>query len=384
MNGRSRFAFAAMVAVAIMLLAQAPAFAASQMVRKVDNFIVLFDMSGSMSWRYGDTDARKADLALADLKAMNELIPELGYNSGLATVASYRKYAALAPYSRSGYAANFTPLGEAVAAKTLLGPATPLGDGIRQAGADFKDLSGKTAIIIFSDGGQNTGRDPVVAAETLHKNSGGNICFHTVSYATRPHDQAILDEIATVGNCGYAVTTVQLADPARRAQFVKDVFYTETVAAAPLDPDSDGDGVPDSRDACPDTPRHLKVDARGCPIPIKMRLEILFDFDKSDIKPAYVPEVEKVAALLRTHPEATVLIEGHTDNVGSAAYNMALSQRRAKAVEDYLETKFGIAPNRVTSQGFGLTKPIADNATEEGRAHNRRVEATFQNLFELR
>ena len=271
----------------------------------------------------------------------------------------------------------------AVSEKTKLGPATPLGDGMNAFFADFANLKGKTAVILFSDGGFNAGRDPVIAAENIHKKSGGNVCFHTVSYATKESGQLLLEEIAAVGNCGVTTSTTDLADPAKRAKFVKDVFYTE-IDVAVEDPDTDMDGVPDSRDKCPNTPRDHKVDANGCSIPLKMRLEILFDFDKSDIKPMYVPEVEKVANLLKNNPAATVTIEGHTDGRGTEEYNLKLSDRRAKAVEDFVEKKLGVDSNRITGQGYGKSRPVASNDTDEGRAQNRRVEAVFQGLYEKR
>ncbi|EPR43432.1 OmpA/MotB domain protein [Desulfovibrio sp. X2] len=359
MKLRHNFSLAVVLALAALLLAQVPAYAEKKLTPKIDNFIVLFDMSGSMAWGYAGTDQSKAQHALEDLKAMNQMIPELGYKSGLATVASYEKYAGLAPYSRSAYASNIGDLGPAVDAKTLLGPNTPLGDGMAQAGKDFgPGLKGKTAIIIFSDGGLNAGRDAVAAAEAVNKASNGNICFDTVSYATTPAAQKLLDDIAAVGGCGYSVTAADMADSGKRAQFVKDVFYTETEVSKPA-------------------PAPVVA-----PKPLTMRLEILFDFDKSDIKAKYVPEVEKVAKLLKENPEATVAIDGHTDGIGTDAYNMKLSQRRADAVRDYLVKKLGIKADRITAQGFGKSQPIASNDTDAGRAQNRRVVAIFNGLYE--
>jgi len=78
---------------------------------------------------------------------------------------------------------------------------------------------------------------------------------------------------------------------------------------------------------------------------------------------------------MKQYPDLNVVIEGHTDNVGTAAYNKKLSQRRADAVKTYMVKKGGIDANRLTTQGFGLEKPIASNATKAGKAQNRRVEA---------
>jgi OOP family OmpA-OmpF porin len=104
-------------------------------------------------------------------------------------------------------------------------------------------------------------------------------------------------------------------------------------------------------------------------------LEVLFDFDKSNIKKGYYNDVDNLVEAMKQHPELNVVIEGHTDNVGKAAYNKKLSQRRANAVKKYMVEKGGIDANRLTAKGFGLEKPIASNKTKDGRAKNRRVEA---------
>lgn len=141
--------------------------------------------------------------------------------------------------------------------------------------------------------------------------------------------------------------------------------------------DTDGDGVYDYLDKCPDTPRDLAVDAKGCPERVCITLGVQFDTDKAVVKPQYHDEIKKAADFLKEYPEATAVIEGHTDSVGSDAYNQKLSERRAKAVMKYLVDKLGINAKRLSAKGFGESKPIADNATEEGRYKNRRVVATI-------
>jgi outer membrane protein OmpA-like peptidoglycan-associated protein len=86
------------------------------------------------------------------------------------------------------------------------------------------------------------------------------------------------------------------------------------------------------------------------------------------------PMLKQVAEVVKASPEATLTIEGHTDNIGSAEYNQTLSEHRATAVRDALVNRYGIAPGRLTAKGFGLTRPVETNATFEGRARNRRVE----------
>jgi len=105
---------------------------------------------------------------------------------------------------------------------------------------------------------------------------------------------------------------------------------------------------------------------------------ILFETGKSDLKPESRPVLKDIASTLKEHDDLKVLIEGHTDNVGNAASNLTLSEARAAAVKDALVTDFGIDGGRITTQGFGDTKPAQPNTTPEGRAQNRRVEIVKQ------
>lgn len=150
-------------------------------------------------------------------------------------------------------------------------------------------------------------------------------------------------------------------------------------APEPVDPDSDGDGVPDSRDKCPDTPRRYKVDPDGCPVEltetVTTDMKIIFDFDSAVVKDEYMDEVRRVAEFMNQYLNTRVTIEGHTDSLGSDAYNKALSQRRADAVRDALVQRFDIEPERVRAVGYGEEKPVADNSTDNGRTANRRVVA---------
>jgi len=108
---------------------------------------------------------------------------------------------------------------------------------------------------------------------------------------------------------------------------------------------------------------------------VTIRLQnIYFDTGKATIKPESYPILDRVAEFLKANPKAIVEIQGHTDSVGSASYNMRLSQARAEAVRNYLITYHHIDPSRLIAKGYGETMPIADNTTREGRAMNRRVE----------
>ena len=102
-----------------------------------------------------------------------------------------------------------------------------------------------------------------------------------------------------------------------------------------------------------------------------------FDFDKSTIRQEDLPSIDKDVAALETWGNVNIEVAGHTDSRGSDKYNMSLSKRRAEAVRNYLISK-GIAADRLSAKGYGESQPVADNATDEGRFKNRRVELIEQ------
>jgi outer membrane protein OmpA-like peptidoglycan-associated protein len=145
-------------------------------------------------------------------------------------------------------------------------------------------------------------------------------------------------------------------------------------APPPPPPDSDGDGVTDDRDQCPDTPRGVAVDAVGCPRRGSATLQgVTFELNSANLTADSRPVLDAVAADLVKHDRLKVELQGHTDSSGADAYNMQLSERRAAAVREYLIAQ-GVPPTQLVSRGYGETKPIAENKTNEGRAQNRRVE----------
>jgi OOP family OmpA-OmpF porin len=131
-------------------------------------------------------------------------------------------------------------------------------------------------------------------------------------------------------------------------------------------------------DACPDTPRGVLVNDVGCPVKtVSVSLDLKFPTGKSELSAEFDPQLKKVADFMDRFPTVTLVIEGHTDNVGSAAKNKVLSQVRADSVKNALIKKFNVSADRVSSKGFGAESPVASNATAEGRAKNRRVVAVL-------
>lgn len=137
--------------------------------------------------------------------------------------------------------------------------------------------------------------------------------------------------------------------------------------------DEDGDGVTDDKDACPGTPKGIAVDERGC---WAISSDMLFDLNKSDIKPEYHSFLDSTKKMFDKYPTMKVQIDGHADSTGSEAYNQKLSEKRAKAVMNYLVNTVGIDPSRLTAVGYGEMKPAYPNDTKANRAKNRRVEFT--------
>jgi OOP family OmpA-OmpF porin len=190
-----------------------------------------------------------------------------------------------------------------------------------------------------------------------------------------------MDQIAQAGKCGFSAKLTDLMSSQAMADFVEKVFLVKRPmmkaapapkpAPKPAPMDSDGDGVYDDKDKCPGTPAGAEVDERGCWV---IRT-VMFDFDKYNIKEEFYPRLNKVVEVLEKNPALKIEIEGHTDSMGRAKYNQALSERRAQAVKDYLVNK-GISSDRLMPVGYGLTRPIASNDTDEGRAKNRRVQLT--------
>jgi len=113
----------------------------------------------------------------------------------------------------------------------------------------------------------------------------------------------------------------------------------------------------------------------------RQTLDVKFDFGKATIKKYYYKDINALAELMKQYPDLSIVTEGHTCNVGPVTYNNILSQRRAYAVKKFMIKKYGIDAKRLTTKGFGPDKPVASNATKEGRRKNRRAEAAVNYII---
>jgi len=365
---------------------------------KVDNFMVILDKSSSMSWKYNEQ--KRFTIAKDLLNAVNQTLPEMKVNCALRTfgTSGFGEPTALiygpAEYSRKEFQ------GALDATERAIGR-SPLGAAITAAAADLKESEGQIAVIIVSDGA-DMDTTPITAANAMKAQFGDRLCIYTVLVGDDPAGETLMKQVADAGRCGFSVRADEFKDSGDMGDFVKNVFLAEVVKPVAEPMDSDGDGVTDDLDRCPNTPRGVKVDVHGCPLDsdgdgvadyldkcpntpkgatVDARgcwtyaAKVMYDFNSAEIKPEAFPMLDEAVLILKKNPEMKVEIDGHTDSKGSAAYNMNLSERRAKSVMKYFVDQ-GVEAERLTTKGFGLTKPAASNDTKEGRAKNRRVELT--------
>ncbi len=347
---------------------EAYSFNANNYAPKVNNFVVILDASYSMEDKSGPKT--KSDTAREFLTALNETLPELGYNCELITFGP--KNTVKINYGPTRYSTSGLGAALKAAHKPHGGTPRPLTQALLTAAGELKSSQGKTALIIVGDG-DRVEPASVKAAKALKAQLGDKVCIYTVLVGDSPAGIKVFDQIAKAGGCGSSITANELGTSGKVAGFVEGIFLSKrapkpVVKAVPRD--SDGDGVTDDRDKCPNTPKGATVDARGC---WTYAAEVLFGFDKSEINPDAYPMLDEAVLILKKNSKLNVQIFGHTDNTGSEAYNMKLSENRAKAIMKYF-VESGVNATQLMVKGFGLTQPIVSNDTKEGRAKNRRVD----------
>jgi OOP family OmpA-OmpF porin len=380
------------------------------LVKKVDNFMVIFDPSASMTELYMASiecitcHAQYKEMEFANQHAVthgghkiakqngsltskclqchqdyvytkfkfakkiiycfNQTIPDLELTSAIRTFGSplyTTRSHGPESYSKKGF-------GHALRKIIDVNGASPLDLALLATIKDWFAKEGKIAVIIISDG-KGMNERAVLAAEELKAAYGENICIYTIQIGNDSIGKELFQRIAHAGQCGLAVNADTLLNQEAMNDFVREVFLTKRP------PDSDGDGVTDDKDLCPDTPSGLKVDENGC-WKLVVLADVLFDFDKYNLKPEGHAIFNKVVGMLNKHPFLKLKIRGHTDNFGTMEYNVQLSKKRAQAGLNYLLEK-GISSERLSISWHSFTIPKAGNETTEGRALNRRVEFKF-------
>ena len=345
MRQSKRLLLLALVAIMTMSFALAGT-ANAKMVKKIDNFIIFLDQSGSMAMTHATLGKKKIDLALETIQAMNTAIPDLDYNSAMFMFAPFQTESQPMPYSDAAIAGAAAKVGTDYA---IFNRTTPMGNGLMDLDPVIAGLSGKTALIMFTDGNSNTGADPIAQAKALYAKYGDKLCIHVVSYADTARGQMIIDEIRTLSSCTVVSDAASLMAPGAMDQYAKDVFYEDAAAPAPL-------------------PVVVAVPV----IKETITFSLQFGFDKYQITDEMIPVLEQAKMILE-EGNADFEVAGHTDSTGAEAYNQGLSVRRADSVTNWMVAN-GVPASRLTAKGYGEMAPKYDNTTKEGRKLNRRVE----------
>ncbi|MBQ4616119.1 MAG: OmpA family protein, partial [Mailhella sp.] len=262
-------------------------------------------------------------------------LPDLGYKASAHSVAPAGVVSAYGDFDRAAMKQGLAGL---KADGAVFGKMTPMGDGFHAFAGEYANMARPAAVVLASDGANNEGVDPVAEVAAIYQANPG-LCFHVVSFADSKEGQAVLDQIAGLKDCSVSVKGADLlADQKALNQFVADVFY--------------GEGVEDAL--------------------VLHGVNFAFNSYALDAKAQGV--LDEAAAALKDK-KVNITLEGWTDSIGTDAYNKKLSQNRANAVKAYLVEQ-GVPASTINAVGMGKSFKF-DNATEEGRYLNRRVEFIF-------
>jgi len=350
-----------------------PMLTSGDYVLKANNFTVILDKSGSMGEKY--KGKQKLDCARDLASAFNHTVPNANLTGAL---RMFGKKANVQPAGTDllwGPAAqNAAALDAGLNQVGFSNGDSPLNLALDATAQDFKSVQGNIAVVIFTDANKEVMNYAAVKKSVMNLKSqyGDRICIYPVLIGADKEAAKFLAQVADDSGCGFMVKGEDIAAGQGMADFVANVFLQKAPKVVEvICVDDDGDLVCAEFDKCPGTPKGAKVNKFGCWV----LGDVLFDFDKSNIKPEYYRFLDDAAKVFEMNPSIKVEVQGNTDNIGTAKYNMGLSLRRANAVMQYLVNK-GVAPSRLNARGFGFSRPVATNDTDEGRALNRRVELT--------
>ena len=321
----------------------------TDLIRTADNFIIVFDASTSANQMVPGRDISKIQAAKELLKERNAWLPDLGYTAGLfkATSTGHEVLYPLLPYNQASFDAAIDKLPDEGSGPTM---AQQVLSSLRKP---IEGLSGKTAVILFTDGSYNKVRGPKSALQIAKDIAKENdVCFYLISSATDAENQDLLASVAKVNSCSRVVPMEEFLD---NPQYLSGaLFMVKTTSYEKLVPVTKKIGVASEN--------------------------ILFDFDGTEIRSEYNENLAKLGDFLNQNPDAYLIVAGFTDSLGDEEYNMGLSEFRARSVQNYLVSQSRIDPDRIVLHWFGELNPVGDNATKEGQQMNRRVELAVGGL----
>lgn len=337
-----------------------PAFNAGNYDSKLDGVIVLMDASSSMAETY--QGYRKFDIAKTFLDRMNRTLPPIPAISGIRTFGhapelsrkNTELFYGMAPYDRA-------QIGQVISDVKPPGGPTPMADAINAAQKDLEKISGNKAVIIVSDGKDLDDR-PVAAARELNASLGGGICIYTVLVGDDDGGKAVMDNIAATSSCGYMVSAYETKKPNEVTKYVTDVFLVKSETTV-----DNGMGL-----------GYAKADITTT------LTNVHFNFDEYTLTPKGKAILDQHVEALTMEPDVSLIIQGHTSAKGTLDYNQVLSEKRAQTVKDYLVNSGKINPDRLTTVGYGETKPFIiesdpmDKYSHEAKSNMRVVFEVLQ------
>jgi OOP family OmpA-OmpF porin len=319
----------------------------TEIIPTVDNFIILFDASGRTYNEYKNTGQQIIEIEKQILRQQNAVTPELGYNAGLYTFTPFKAFYELQPYRKDDFAKAIDSLPTLEYKGQFVGmPA--LVDSFLALDQILAKYPGRTAIFIFTDGTYAFDKvhqmRPIQAARKLADKH--DVAFYLISYASEEKNIKMLDAMSTVN----ASSRVIPIDALYNYQIIGGgaLYVVKSTVIVETESDIRVAGV--------------EVD------------NIQFDFNSTAIQGQNARELDELGTFLQNKPDTFAAIAGFSDSAGDKEYNMVLSRDRAESVAGYLVQNFNIDPFRLVLFWYGSQNPIADNATVEGRALNRRVE----------
>lgn len=337
-------------------------------VQKIETLLIIFDATSTLNDQaFGQ---KKLDVSKNILTMLNHELKNLELTSGLRTVADTTQL--ICGLSRHNPHKFQVAVNDVTTAKGNISMSAAINAGKY----DLKAASGNIAIIIISDG-MSSNNYALKSTEILASDMGDRLCLYTIRVGNHPKGATYLNQLPEKAACGFAVAASKLNSKIAMKAFVHSIFFTgsqESLVEMDIQgADADGDGVSNDADRCSRTPDGAVVDAHGC----WNIHEILFDWNKADVKSQYKQKLLDAVSVFKSNPYLRVEFQGHTDSTGKVDYNQSLSEKRANNVKKIL-IQGGVSDNQLSTKGFGITQPAAPNDTEENRAMNRRVETVIQ------
>lgn len=311
------------------------------LIKTADNAIILFDASSSMAKPYKDTGMSRYETALKTLKERNDTLPELGWNIGLYLYTPWTEIFPMQSYDRMKFAQSMEKMPAKPEYPTLLM------QGLHESGKILKNLSGRTVIFIYTDGKFSRFRGMKHPAEKVKELAEQyDVCFYFISTADDAANEAILKKAADMHACARVIPFEAFIE---NPHFNSGALYVVKATQEVI------------------TMTEKKI------VGVKID-NILFDFNKYDIRMDFKPELDELGQFMKQNPGSFAVMAGFTDNIGSEDYNLWLSAERTASAAKYVVNNHGIDPGRFVLHWFGKTNPVASNGTEAGRSKNRRVE----------